>query len=209
MSVQLMSKGNNMTMIQQSDRSNAPKRKKSPAQRLWFLHWLMAAFYLILFASGLYMTNLPREVYYRGSLYAFHKTVGVVVMSLLLARISVLLSVVLHKYRRRLPKTTPHWWRMFALHVALYTFMLLVPLSGYLFSNANAKDVVLLGTNIVLPPLIGADKTLAELGRNAHFWLSYTFLAFVMLHGFRTAPLSACNSTSFLQGDRENNGLRS
>lgn len=143
----------------------------------------MAAFYLVLFASGLYMADLPREVTYRGSLYTFHKTLGVLVMSLLLARISVLLGVVLHKYRRRLPQITPGWWRMFALHTALYTLMLLVPLSGYLFSNANAKDVVLFGTNIVLPPLIAADETLAALGRSSHFWLSYTFLALICLHG--------------------------
>ncbi|MBW4580743.1 MAG: cytochrome b/b6 domain-containing protein [Tildeniella nuda ZEHNDER 1965/U140] len=168
--------------IAQQNNSSAPKPQKSAAQRLWFLHWLMAAFYLVLLAGGIYMADLPREVAYRGSLYTFHKTLGVVVMSLLLARISVLLGVVLHKYRHRLPKTTPHWWRMFALHTALYTFMLLVPLSGYLFSNANAKDVVIFGTNIVLPPLIGADKVLAELGRSVHFWLSYTFLAFILLH---------------------------
>jgi len=168
---------------QQQQHTSTPERKKTAAQRLWFLHWLMAAGYLVLFTGGIYMADLPREVSYRGSLYTFHKTLGVLVMSLLLARISVLLVVVLHKYRRRLPKTTPHWWRMAALHAALYTFMLLVPLSGYLFSNAYAKDVVIFGTNIVLPPLVGADKALAEIGRSAHFWLSYTFLAFILLHG--------------------------
>jgi cytochrome b561 len=169
--------------VAQQGNSSAPKPQKSAAQRLWFLHWLMAAVYLVLFAGGIYMTDLPREVTYRGSLYTFHKTLGVVVMSLLLARISVLLGVVLHKYRRRLPTTTPRWWRMFALHVALYAFMLVVPLSGYLFSNANDKPMIIFGTNIVLPPLIGADQGLAALGRSAHFWLSYTFLAFVVLHG--------------------------
>ena len=142
--------------VAQSSNSSAPKPQKSAAQRLWFLHWLMAAVYLVLFAGGIYMADLPREVTYRGSLYAFHKTLGVVVMSLLLARISVLLGVVLHKYRRRLPKTTPHWWQKFALHIVLYTFMFLVPLSGYLYSNVNATAVFIFGTGIVLPPLIGA-----------------------------------------------------
>lgn len=172
-----------MTVVQQN-KSTTPKRHKSAAQRLWFLHWFMAVFYLLLFAGGIYMTDLPREVSYRGSLYTFHKTLGVLVMSLLLARISVLLGVVLHKYRRCLPKTTPRWWRMAVLHIALYAFMLLVPLSGYLFSNANAKEVVIWGTNIVLPPLMGANKGLAELGRSVHFWLSYTFLAVILLHSF-------------------------
>jgi cytochrome b561 len=170
-------------MVAQQNNSSTPKRHKSAAQRLWLLHWLMAAFYFVLLAGGIYMADLPRDVAYRGSLYTFHKTLGVLVMSLLLARISVLVGVALHKYRRRLPKTTWRWWRMVALHAALYTLMLLVPLSGYLFSNANAKDVVIFGTNVVLPPLIGADKTLADFGRKAHFWLSYTFLTAIVLHG--------------------------
>jgi cytochrome b561 len=171
--------------VAQPSNSSAPRPQKSFAQRLWFLHWLMASVYLMLFTSGFYMADLPREVTYRGSLYTFHKTLGVVVMSLLLARISVLLGVVLHKYRRRLPQTTPRWWQMFALHSVLYSFMLLVPLSGYLYSNANAKDVVIFGTGIVLPPLIGANKALAELGHNAHFWLSYTFFSCILLHGLQ------------------------
>ncbi len=173
-----------MSVAQQSN-SSAPKPQKSAAQHLWFLHWLMAVVYLVLLAGGIYMADLPGEVTYRGSLYTFHKTLGVVVMSLLLARISVLIGVVLHKYRRRLPKTTSHWWRKFSLHVVLYTFMLLVPLSGYLFSNAYGKDVVIFGTGIALPPLIGANEALAKFGRSAHFWLSYTFLGCILLHSLQ------------------------
>lgn len=159
-----------------------PRRNKTAAQKLWFLHWLMAAFYLLLFMGGTYMADLPREVSYRGSLYDFHKTLGVVVMSVLLARIFVLLRVIQHKYRRRLPKLTREWVLTFALHASLYFFMLLVPLSGYFFSNSYGKDVIVFGTNIALPRLFAENKQLAELGRSVHFWLSYTFLSFVVLH---------------------------
>lgn len=159
-----------------------PKRNKTQAQRLWFLHWFMAAFYLLLFSSGTYMANLPREVSYRGSFYDFHKTLGVVVMSLLLARIFVLLRVIQHKYRRRLPKISRDWVLTFALHASLYFFMLLVPLSGYFFSNSFGKDVIVFGTNMALPRLFAENKQLAELGRSLHFWLSYTFLSVVVLH---------------------------
>ena len=159
-----------------------PKRNKTQAQRLWFLHWLMAAFYLLLFSGGTYMANLPREVSYRGSFYDFHKTLGVVVMSLLLARIFVLLRVIQHKYRRRLPKISRDWVLTFALHVSLYFFMLLVPLSGYFFSNSYGKDVIVFGTNIALPRLFAENQQLAELGRSLHFWLAYTFLSVVVLH---------------------------
>ncbi|MFB8788025.1 MAG: cytochrome b [Potamolinea sp.] len=157
-------------------------KKKSAAQRLWFLHWLMAAFYLLLFAGGNYMADLPREVSYRGSMYDFHKTLGVIVMSLLLARIFVLLRVIQHKYRRRLPKFTRDWVQTFVLHAGLYFFMLLVPLSGYFFSNSFGKDVIIFGTNIALPRLFVENKPLAELGRSVHFWLSYSFLSVVVLH---------------------------
>ena len=157
-------------------------KKKTTAQRLWSLHWLMAAFYLVLFVGGAYMADLPREVSYRGSLYDFHKTLGVIVMSLLLARIFVLLRVLQHKYRRRQPKRTNDWWQTFALHSALYFFMLLVPLSGYFFSNSSGYDVTIVGTNIALPRLFAENKALADIGRSSHFWLSYTFLAFIILH---------------------------
>src|SRR3569832_936993 len=142
----------------------------------------MAAFYLLLFMGGTYMVDLPREVSYRGSLYDFHKTIGVVVMSVLLARIFVLLRVIQHKYRRRLPKLTREWVLTFALHASLYFFMLLVPLSGYFFSNSYGKDVIVFGTNIALPRLFAENKQLAELGRSVHFWQSYTFLSFVEQH---------------------------
>jgi cytochrome b561 len=142
----------------------------------------MAAFYLLLFSGGTYMANLPREVSYRGAFYDFHKTLGVVVMSFLLARIFVLLRVIQHKYRRRLPKITREWWLTFAFHASLYFFMLLVPLSGYFFSNSYGKDVIVFGTNIALPRLFAENKQLAELGRSLHFWLSYTFLSVVVLH---------------------------
>lgn len=94
-------------------------KKKTVAHRLWSLHWIMAVFYLLLFVGGAYMADLPREVSYRGSLYDFHKTLGVIVMSLLLARIFVLLRVLQHKYRQRQPKRTQEWWQTFALHSAL------------------------------------------------------------------------------------------
>jgi len=114
---------------------------------------------------------------------ALHKTLGViVVMSLLLARIFVLLRVLQHKYRRRLPQRTRDWMQTFALHSALYFFMLLVPLSGYFLSNSTGHKVIIFGTDIALPYLFVQNKQLGELGRSLHFWLSYTFLAFIVLH---------------------------
>lgn len=172
-------------------------RQKTAAQQLWFLHWLMAGFYLLLFTSGAYMADLPQEVSYRGSFYEFHKTLGVIVMSLLLARIFVLLRVLQHKYRRRQPKRNREWVKTFALHSALYVFMLLVPMSGYLFSHWAGHPVTIFGTDIHLPSLVGENKELVELGRSSHFWLSYTFLAFVSLHSVEQRKYLRANLRRF------------
>jgi len=157
-----------------------PKRRKITQQRLWFIHWLAASLYLLLFAGGIYMVDLGRDVFYRRSLYDFHKTLGVIVMSLLLARITVLLRLQLNK--KRLSQQKKNWMQTFIVHTFLYLFMLFVPLSGYLLSNAGGHDIIIFGTNIALPQLFVKNRQLAALGTSLHFWLSYTFLAFIILH---------------------------
>ncbi|MEH2056282.1 MAG: cytochrome b/b6 domain-containing protein [Nostoc sp.] len=157
-----------------------PKIKKITQQRLWFLHWLMASFYLLLFAGGIDMTHLGRDVFYRRPLYDFHKTLGVIVMSLLLARITFLLRVQLNN--KRLSQQKKNWMQTFVVHTSLYLFMIFVPLSGYLLSNAGGHDIIIFGTNIALPQLFVKNRQLALLGTSLHFWLSYTFLVFIILH---------------------------
>ncbi|MBC6420325.1 MAG: cytochrome b/b6 domain-containing protein [Hormoscilla sp. SP12CHS1] len=58
--------------------------------------------------------------------------------------------------------------------------MLAVPLSGWFFSNSYDKDVAFFG--IVLSRLFVVNKGIAEFGRSMHFWLAYSFLAFIVLH---------------------------
>jgi cytochrome b561 len=157
-----------------------PKKRKMIQQRLWFVHWLMAGLYLLLFTGGIYMIHLGHDVFYRHSLYNLHKTLGVIVMSLLLARITVLLHLQLNKKPKSQQKKS--WTQTFIVHTFLYLFMLFVPLSGYLLSNAGGHDIIIFGTNIALPQLFAKNKQLAILGGSLHFWLSYTFLVFIILH---------------------------
>jgi cytochrome b561 len=159
-----------------------PARKKSAAQRLWFLHWLMASFYLLIFISGRFMASIENSFPNRESIYDFHKVLGATVMSLLLARISFLLLTLQHKYRRRQPQRKGDWLQTVALHSALYLFMLIVPLSGYFFSNSAGYDVKVFNTGLVLPRLFPTNKPLYEFAESLHFWISYTFLAFIILH---------------------------
>jgi cytochrome b561 len=161
--------------------STSKPRLTSAFQRLMSVHWWMAAAYLILFVGGTIMSQLPREVSFRGVMYDFHKSIGVLSMALLTWRIFILIQVWWKKYSKRSPKLSPKWWQAFVLHTSLYLFMWAVPIAGFLLSNSfKAKNVSFFG--LVLPDIFPQNKEMVEVGRGLHFWLAYTFLAFVILH---------------------------
>ena len=159
----------------------AKPRLNSAFKQLMSLHWAMSACYLVLFITGPFMSQLQREFFMRNPLYAFHKSAGVLTMAFLTLRILTLLRVWWKKYTKRLPKFTKEWYKSFALHVSLYVFMWLVPVAGFLLSNSiRNKNVPFFG--IVVPDMFPKNPAMVEVGRSLHFWLAYTFLAFVILH---------------------------
>ena len=159
----------------------AKPRLNSAFKQLMSLHWAMAACYLVQFITGPFMSQLQREFFMRNPLYAFHKSVGVLTMAFLTLRILTLLRVWWKKYTKRLPKFTKEWYKSFALHATLYVFMWLVPVAGFLLSNSiRNKNVPFFG--IVVPDMFPKNPAMVEVGRSLHFWLAYTFLAFVILH---------------------------
>src|SRR3712207_8566373 len=72
------------------------------------LHWAMAACYLVLFITGPFMSELPRELFIRNPLYAFHKSVGVLTMAFLTLRILTLLRVWWKKDRKSTRLNSSH-----------------------------------------------------------------------------------------------------
>lgn len=156
-------------------------RINSVFKHLMSIHWWMAGLYLVLFVTGGIMARLPRGIAVRSALFDFHKSIAVLAMAILTWRILVLLRVWGRKYTKRLPKFTPEWFRVTALHVTLYIFMWAVPVSGFFLSNSfKAGNVKFFG--ILLPDLFPQNSALVNLGRSLHFWLAYTFLAFIILH---------------------------
>jgi cytochrome b561 len=159
----------------------AKPRLNSAFKQLMSLHWAMSACYLVLFITGPFMAQLQREFFIRNPLYAFHKSVGVLTMAFLTLRILTLLRVWWKKYTKRLPKFTKEWYKDFALHASLYVFMWLVPVAGFLLSNSiRNRNVPFFG--LVVPDMFPKNPAMVEVGRSLHFWLAYTFLAFVILH---------------------------
>lgn len=128
------------------------------------------------------MVRLPENTPLQGNSYTFHKSIGVLTMALLTWRIFILQRVWWRKYTRRLPKLTGEWIRAFLLHTAIYVFMLAVPLSGFFLSNSYKTGNVSFFWVMTLPDIFPKNAAVVDLARNLHFWLAYTFVAFIVLH---------------------------
>lgn len=157
-----------------------PKRQNAAFKHLMALHWIMAAFILSLYVTGVFVTRPPQVSFLAGLIPFLHQSLGMLVLMLLIARILLLLRLIGHRYLRRSPKVTLSWLQTTVLHSSLYFFMLLVPVSGFVLRNFIGLDTTLFG--IYVPPIFGSDEAWAGLARSSHFWLSYVFLAFILLH---------------------------
>jgi cytochrome b561 len=142
------------------------------------MHWLIAALIVGGFTLGLSMVGLPLS---RQKLqwYAWHKWTGITVFLLSCARLA---------WRAWNPPpapapTLPRWQvrATFLAHGLLYALLLVIPLTGWLFSSASGVQVVYLGL-VPLPDLVPKDKALAAIFRDAHVALNFTLLALVCIH---------------------------
>jgi cytochrome b561 len=186
-----------MRTLQPPNKNIVKSRLNSAFKQLMSMHWIMAGCYLILFVSGSSMARLPRELFFRNPLYDFHKSIGVLTMALLSWRILILLRVWWRKYTKRPPKFTPQWWKTFALHTSLYVFMWVVPVTGFFLSNSfKSNNVKFFG--FVLPDIFPQNSALVNIARSTHFWLSYTFLAFILLHTLAQWKVVRANWRRFL-----------
>jgi cytochrome b561 len=145
-------------------------------------HWWTVALIAIQVPVGLYMA-------YRGNvldiwdgltnaLYSSHKTLGLVILALVIAR---LLYRLLHGAPADEP--TIAWWQKAASHAthwSLYLLLILVPLVGWLgISFYGARQVFGIAT---IPALAAENSQAWEVARLAHKYLAYLTVALIAMH---------------------------
>lgn len=120
-------------------------------------HWTVAALIVTAFTLGLTLDNWPRGNPTRDTVIFFHKSIGVTVLLLAIARVTWL---------RRSPAPPPAarlatWERRMAwvVHKLLYLLMFAIPLSGIVLSQAVGKPVTLWGLG-PLPQIIPYDPAI-------------------------------------------------
>lgn len=150
------------------------------------LHWAIALAILSLIPAGWFMSDLPNGSPLQEPLYQLHKSVGITVLILTLARIGWRMAnppPPLPDDMKPLEKSASH-----LVHVGFYGLMLLMPLTGWLLVSTSYQfqvPTVLYGV-ISWPHLPFVEGLKNESGHSAvefaHSKLAWVAIALVVLH---------------------------
>lgn len=112
-------------------------------------------------------------------LYSYHKWIGITVLLIAILRLA---------WRSThpappLPAATPAWQRSAAesVHTVLYILIVIIPISGWLFSSASGFSVKYLGV-VPLPDLVSKDKLVAAQLKVIHETLAWGLATLAALH---------------------------
>jgi cytochrome b561 len=146
------------------------------------LHWLTALLLVGSFTVGLSMVGLPVS---RQKLqwYAWHKWIGITVFLVTCLRLAWRVT---HAGPDPL-ETMPPWQRRASVlvHDTLYLLLLVIPLSGWIYSSSTGVQVVYLGL-VPLPDLVPKDRELARVLLILHLTLNFALFSLVCVHSAQT-----------------------
>jgi len=141
------------------------------------LHWLMALMMFTMFGLGLYMVELTYlDVWYKAA-PKLHISMGILLFLLLVFRLfwrwaNVFPEALGSSLER---KVAP------LIHRTHYVLMFALMISGYLIMTADGRAVSVF-TWFEVPALLPAEKGREAIAGQAHQYLAWFFMAFVLLH---------------------------
>ena len=128
------------------------------------VHWLtlllLIAVYALIELRGIF----PKGTSAHDLMKTWHFMLGLTVLALLLARIPLRLTL----HAPPITPAPPTWQEHLAhaMHWALYGFLIVMPLLGWLTLSAKGQPIPFFG--LELPALIGPDKATAKSLENVH-----------------------------------------
>lgn len=144
----------------------------------WLIHWATAGLIAWLFYLGLTMVDLPLSPA-KFADYALHKSLGLTVLVLVLVRL-------LWRWLTPAPPLPDGMRRRDAVlaklvHVGIYVLILVIPLTGWLYSSATASPANYFGY-FTVPDLIPANETAGNVLRLVHDIAGKLLLFLLALH---------------------------
>lgn len=141
------------------------------------LHWLMALAIPAMFALGLWMRSLDYYSPYYQSAPALHKSIGLVLLALLVFRF------IWRQFNVEPDSSYLSRFERFAsavVHFGLYGLLLALSISGYLISTADGRPIEVFGVISVSATLqLPHQEDIAGL---AHEWLAYVVIGLSAVH---------------------------
>jgi cytochrome b561 len=144
-------------------------------------HWWTVALLAVQVPLGLYMVYRGATTNFdalTGGLYDLHKTLGLVILALVAARLVYRLA-----HGAPADEPTLEWWQKAASHVthwSLYLLLILVPLVGWLgISLYGAREVFGIAT---IPPLAAQNSEAADMVLMLHRYLALLTVALMAMH---------------------------
>jgi cytochrome b561 len=161
--------------------TDAAATKFSVMQRV--LHWIVAVCVLALLPIGFWMADRGEAGLWdnlTGNLYASHKTVGFIVLWLVIWRIILRARRAAPSYPSSVPamiqilaKKTQRW---------MYILLLAMPLTGWAGVTAFPALNIFAGLHLPAMPFIPQDQALAKQIFEVHGWLAIALCVLVALH---------------------------
>lgn len=142
------------------------------------LHWFMAALIIAMFFMGRFMTGLVyTHPWYHLAPY-IHKSIGLIVFTLLVIRIVWILTV-----KRPIPLPMPPLERIMASVVqkSFYVFLFGITLSGYLIPTADGRGVEFFGL-FTVPAVISGLSHQEDMAGEVHYLLAWLLMFFLLIH---------------------------
>ncbi|UTO55129.1 cytochrome b/b6 domain-containing protein [Neoehrlichia mikurensis] len=137
----------------------------------------MAIIIIFLIIVGLYMTAIaPSNT--KSVLYSAHKALGIISMVLIMIRIVSRLSSKIPPYSEVIAPFFIIASRF--VHILLYVFMIVMPLSGYMMSSASNKPITMIFFDF--PLILPTNKNLAFVFHKIHILSAYTLIILIILH---------------------------
>ena len=164
-----------MTYARQSLRTSAFQYDRF--QRIF--HWSMAAMILAAITLGIWAFYLERGSELKGSLLFIHKSLGLTVFILVFARLAYRLAVGKPPYREPLHRFNRVGSS--AAHSLLYALMILMPISGYVYTGAAGRPLPFFGL-FEWPSFVPKDKVLSQLAGVFHYWGAWMICSVLALH---------------------------
>jgi len=162
-------------MVEESSGSRTVRYRKV----VMWIHWITAMLVLMQIYIGFTFHAMPRGTPEREFVFGWHKTWGVLILLLALARLAVRLMNPPPPF----PKDYPQWKRLVAVwtHRLFYFLLIVLPLTGLAAASGRAKDgwvQLQLGLRIPAIPGIPKDNEFHEV----HEMLVWVTIGLLVLH---------------------------